>query len=43
VIDQGALVAALRGRRLAGAGLDVFVPDTVNPQVYEVHKEERRV
>lgn len=93
VIDQDALVAALRGRRLAGAGLDVFVPerlepghpllaepcllatphvafyseesvaelatraarnvadvlsgrrvpDTVNPQVYEVHKEERRV
>ncbi len=27
VVDQGALARALAGRRIAGAGLDVFVPE----------------
>ena len=31
VVDQDALVEALRARRIAGAGLDVFTPETLAP------------
>jgi phosphoglycerate dehydrogenase-like enzyme len=31
VVDQDALVDALRARRIAGAGLDVFTPEPLAP------------
>jgi glyoxylate reductase len=38
VVDEGALITALKNKRLRGAGLDVYIgePNNVNPKLYDL-------